>query len=227
MDHTDVEEGVAGRSARRHYELSRERRALEARDRPLLVRLLRGLSAGEQRRVARERQWAVGARGEELVAESLARRCPALLLLHDRRMPHSRANIDHIAVGATGVYVIDTKRYSGRIEVRRPLFGTPSLRINGRDRCKLIEGLAKQVGVVKAALMDFAPDVPVRGCLCFVAAPGLRSDAGLPLLRTLRIEGYPLYHPRRLARRLNSAGPLSATRAREIHAQLAERLPAA
>ena len=60
-----------------------------------------------------ERSWARGAGGEELVARALAKHCPDVAVLHDRRIPGSRANIDHIAVAATGVWVIDTKRYKG------------------------------------------------------------------------------------------------------------------
>jgi hypothetical protein len=37
-----------------------------------------------------------------------------LRVLHDRRIPGSRTNIDHLAVTATGVYVIDAKKYQGR-----------------------------------------------------------------------------------------------------------------
>jgi hypothetical protein len=36
-------------------------------------------------------------------------------------MPGSRANVDHIALAAC-VFVIDAKRYKGRIEVRKPHF---------------------------------------------------------------------------------------------------------
>ena len=79
---------------------------------------------------------ATGARGEEMLADSLVRRCPDVLLLHDRQLPGSRANIDHIAIAASGVYVIDAKRYKGKIEVQTPLFGTPKLKIAGRDRTK-------------------------------------------------------------------------------------------
>ena len=148
-------------------------------------------------------------------------------MLHDRRMPHSRANIDHIAVAASGVYVIDAKRYRGKIKVLKPLFGAQKLRIAGRDRTKLVDGLGNQVAVVKAALVDVAPDAPVRGCLCFVAPEGFMADSGLPVLRTLKINGYPLFYPRRLAKRLNSRGSLSREHARRLHARLAERLPPA
>jgi Nuclease-related domain len=224
---TGPDPGVAGRSARREYERSRERRTLAGSGRPLLLKLLLGESPAEKRLIARERRWDTGARGEELVAELLARRCPAVRLLHDRRMPRSRANIDHIAVAATGVYVIDAKRYHGKIEVRRPLFGSPKLRINGRDHTKLVDGLAKQVAVVSAAVEDVAPGIPVRGCFCFVPPEGRFADVGLPLLRTLKIRGYPLYYTRRLAKRLSRSGPISPELAGQIHAHLAERLPTA
>jgi len=31
----------------------------------------------------------------QILAELLAKRCPDIQVLHDRRMPHSKANIDH------------------------------------------------------------------------------------------------------------------------------------
>jgi hypothetical protein len=51
----------------------------------------------------------------------------------DRRIRRSRANIDHIAVASSGIWVIDAKRYNGKVEVRKPLLGTPKLIIAGRD----------------------------------------------------------------------------------------------
>ncbi len=174
--------------------------------------------------MADEKHWATGAQGEQILAESLAERCPDVPVLHDRRIPRHRANIDHIAVAASGVYVIDTKRYRGKIKVRQPLFGAPKLKIAGRDQTKLIDGLAKQVAVVQAVLEEVAPEVPVHGCLCFVAPEGFMADSGLPVLRTLKINGYPLYYPRRLARRLNHPGQLTPEQTCQIRATLAERL---
>ncbi|HEV7586130.1 MAG TPA: hypothetical protein VGO14_10165, partial [Solirubrobacteraceae bacterium] len=65
------------------------------------------------------------------------------------------------------------------------------------------------------------------GCLCFVAPEGLLADVGLPLLRTLKINGCYLYYPRKLARRLNRSGPLSPELALTIRAELARCLPPA
>ena len=159
-----------------------------------------------------------------MLAESLARRCPNVRLLHDRQMPGSRANIDHIAVARSGVYVIDAKRYRGKIEVQTPLFGKPKLKIAGRDQTKLIEGLDRQVRVVKEALADLTLDAPVSGCLCFLAPEGLLADSGLPVVRTLKIYSYPLYYPRRLAKRLNQTGPLTSDQAEMIYQDLAQKL---
>jgi len=40
-----------------------------------------------------------------------------LYFLHDRRIPPTRANIDHIVIAPTGVYVIDAKNYAGRAQL--------------------------------------------------------------------------------------------------------------
>ena len=220
--------GFAGRSARLEYERRRRRREEFA---PTGLRrtaaALFGPSAAERRRLAEERAWNDGAQGEEFVAQALAGRAPGVPILHDRRMPGGRANIDHIALAASGIYVIDTKRYKGKIEVHVPLFGSPQLRIAGRDRTKLIDGLETQVAVVSRAVEDVAPEAPIHGCLCFVAPEGLFSEVELPLLRTYKIRGYPLYHVRLLAARLNSDGPLSPSQALLIGQRLAERLPPA
>ena len=139
----------------------------------------------------------------------------------------SVANIDHIAVAPSGVYVIDCKRYKGKIEVAEPLFGKAKLKINGRDRTKLIDGLQKQVAHVRAALANVGEDVSVEGCLCFVAPEGFFVDVGLPVLRTLKINGYPLYYPKRLAKRLNQQGSITAEQAQRLQAELDRRLPPA
>jgi hypothetical protein len=222
--------GVAGRSAGREAERRRQRRLQNAPPKwslRWLIATLFGPSAKEKREIADEKNWATGAQGERLLAAELARRCPNVLMLHDRRMPNSRANIDHIAVAATGLYVIDAKRYRGAIKVVTPLFGASKLKIAGRDQTNLVDGLGKQIAVVQDALADVAPKVPVHGCLCFLAPEGFMADSGLPVLRTLKINGFPLYYPRRLAKRLNRAGSLTTEQARVVHTELANRFPVA
>jgi hypothetical protein len=224
-----IDLGVAGRSARREAERKHQRRlqAEPKRDGARLIRALVGPSAQEKRLAAEEKHWNTGGGGEELLAASLAKRSPGALLLNDRKVPGSRANIDHIAVAACGVYVVDAKRYRGKIEVHAPLFGASKLKIAGRDRTKLIDGLDRQVCVVRDALANVGAEAPVHGCLCFLAPEGLLADSGLPLLRTLSMRGYPLYYPRRLAKCLNGPGPMAPEQVSAIAAALAQQLPAA
>lgn len=142
-------------------------------------------------------------------------------------MPRSRANIDHLAVVASGVYVIDAKRYRGKIEVRAPLFGAPSLRIAGRDCTKLVGGLTAQVHTVQTGLAELAPEASVHGCFCFVAPEGTFALVRLPMLYTPEIDGFKLYSRRRLAKRLRRPGSLDAEQARALADLLAERFPPA
>jgi Nuclease-related domain len=169
---------------------------------------------------AHERVWETGAGGEEATARYLAKRCPGALVLHDRRIPRSTANIDHIAVVPGGVYVIDSKRYKNRkIRVATPLIGSQKFLIDGSDRTKLVDGLLHQVGVVSEVLSAVAPGVPVHGVFCFI-------DADVPLLGTPTIRELAVLNRRRLARRLRRKGPLGHDRIREIASELAHRLPA-
>lgn len=140
-------------------------------------------------------------------------------------MPGSRANIDHLAVAPSGVWVIDAKRYKGRIEVRKPWFRDAKLVIGGRDKSKLVEGLARQAVAVQSALDSVAPGVPVQACFCFVNPEGQSGGTKLPLLRTLSVSGYPLLHPRKLAKRLKQPGELSAEQMRLVAEALAQKFP--
>jgi hypothetical protein len=60
--------------------------------------------------------WRRGAQGERKTARLLARLEPdGWTVLHDLAVPGSRANIDHLAIGPPGVFVIDSKQYRGRL----------------------------------------------------------------------------------------------------------------
>jgi Nuclease-related domain len=61
--------------------------------------------------------WRQGARGERRTARRLRRLTRrGYVAFHDLGMPGSRANIDHLLLGPTGVFVIDSKQYTGRIQ---------------------------------------------------------------------------------------------------------------
>ena len=146
-------------------------------------------------------------------------------VFHDRQMAGTRANIDPLAIAPSGVLVIDAKRYKGKIEVRKPIFGKEKLVIAGRDKSKLVEGLRRQVDAVRSGLALVEADVAVGGCFCFVNPDGQAGGSGIPLLRTLSVDGFPLYYPRRLSKRLDRPGPLSPEQASVLAEALVELFP--
>ena len=148
-EHDNTDNGTAGASARREHARRRAAREQHARERhPQIGKLLLALTDEPQEIQA----WERGARGEELAAAALTKHVtPEVTLLHDRRIP-GRGNIDHIAIAPSGVWVIDTKRYRGRVSIQRRLIGRRRLMIAGRDQTKLIDGLERQVAAVNKAL---------------------------------------------------------------------------
>ena len=94
-------------------------------------------------------------------------------VLHDVAMPGSRANIDHVAVTTSGVFTIETKTYTGKLEVRSR---GSELWITGRNRSALLDQARRQSEVIRETLARAGkPDVPVTPVLCFV-------ETELPLL---------------------------------------------
>ena len=118
--------------------------------------------------------WAIGAEGERKLGASLDRLAESgVVLLHDRLRPGTTANIDHLAVAPTGVWVIDAKRYEGQV-AKKDVGGWFStdirLYVGRRDCTKLVAAMSKQVAAVRAALGAEWAEVPVRPVLCFVDA---------------------------------------------------------
>jgi Nuclease-related domain len=62
--------------------------------------------------------WRRGAAGERCTARRLAGlERHGWAVLHDLALPGSRANLDHLAIGPGGVFVIDSKQYRGQLQL--------------------------------------------------------------------------------------------------------------
>jgi len=62
--------------------------------------------------------WRQGAEGEERLGHRLDQLTgEGFVILHDRRVPGSPANIDHLVIGPTGVFVVDAKNFSYRLSL--------------------------------------------------------------------------------------------------------------
>ena len=215
-----VESGTAGASARREFERRKAKREERIRTKhPKLGGLMLAVSDEQQSTTA----WDIGALGEERLGKGLDRLASdTLRLLHDRRIPRSQANIDHLVVTASGVYVIDAKKYRGRphLKIEGGLFRprVERLLVGSRDCTKLVDGVLKQVDVVRGLLDD---DVPVHGVLRFV-------EADWPLIGgTFTTRGVQALWPKKLYPKLQAEGPFTADTVAEIHRKLAHALRAA
>lgn len=165
--------------------------------------------------------WERGAVGERRLGARLNRlHGENVAVLHDRRIPGSRANIDHLVVTTNRIWVIDAKHYKGRPERRAEggLFRerTERLFVAGRDRSNLIDGLLNQVSRVQQA----TGTTPVTGVLCFI-------DADWPLFETMfRLRNAYVTSPRQLTKLITKDRTGGIDPARTA-AYLAERFPAA
>jgi ribosomal protein L15 len=189
--------GVAGSSARREYErrLARDEERLRQK-----WGKLGGIAVALSDEKQSTKAWATGAVGEERLGGRLDRLVSdSIAVLHDRRIPGSKANIDHLVVTTAGVWVVDAKRYQGRPELRieggilRPK--VEKVLVGRRDCTKLVDGVLRQVRLVR----DVVGDVPVIGALCFV-------DAEWPLVGgAFATRGVHVLWPKRLAKLLTRA----------------------
>jgi hypothetical protein len=211
-----VESGTAGASARREFERRAAKREQRIRERhPKLGGLILALSDDPQSTTA----WQRGAKGEELLGrrlDELADR--GVRALHDRRIPGTRANIDHIAISSAGVFVLDAKRYKGRPALRveggilRPRVET--LTVGSRKCNPLVDGMHKQLDLVTAALGE-ASGVSVTGMLVFV-------EADWPLFGgDFTTRGIRVLWPKRAAEHLLEPGALGVDDVDGLHRTLA------
>ena len=94
--------------------------------------------------------------------------------LHDRRRRKSRGNIDHIVVARGGVYVVDSKRYRGRVRIQT-VGGRFDLRdglyVDRRD-CTALAGKVRAQAAEVAQALEHAgwQGVSVQAVLCFIGA---------------------------------------------------------
>jgi hypothetical protein len=218
-----AEAGVAGESARREG-VRRQGQKAGGKKGGVLGRVAR---IGQPARSA-STAWEKGAAGEQKLGRLLDALANdgVITVLHDRALPRSRANLDHLVVAANGVWVIDAKNYDGRVEVvdvgsaARPDL---RLQVDGRDlTAKLVQGGQWQADHVRRALDPTYSDVPLHRALCFV-------DAKRRLGHKARtIEGVLVSWEKDIGRWLRQPGPLDERFRAAIQRHLATRFrPAA
>ena len=210
--------GIAGGSAQKEYEKRHQRRE-ERIDKQWgrFAGVVKFLSDDPQS----TRAWAKGSDGERRLAAHLLRAVgDRAVLLHDRKVPGTKGNIDHLAIAASGIWVIDAKNYKGMVE-RRDLGGwfktDVRLYVAGRDRTKIADGLGWQVDAVRKALGG--ADVPVTSALCFIEAEWKL------FAKPFQQNGVWVTWAKKLAEMIAEPGPLTPDDVTHVADRLAIALP--
>lgn len=197
-----------------------DRRRERVERRPILGRLANAIDGPNTAGAA----YLKGAVGEEKFGVALdALTSQGVFVLHDRRRARTAANIDHLVIAPSGVWVVDAKRYAGlvtKVDKGGWFRSDVRLMVGGRDRTKLVEGVQKQMKDVRQLLAGTSiPDVAVHGALCFV-------DAEFRLFaKPFEVGGVLVSWGKALRERMVVPGPLDAEQCDAIHRHLAASLP--
>jgi hypothetical protein len=139
--------------------------------------------------------WQTGAEGEVRTGRLLEPlEAEGFRILHDRRIPGSRANIDHIVIGPPGIFVVETKSYSGSLQIRGG-----EVFVAGRRKNGWIAEVKREASAVETALAD---EIAAHGwtvtpviCVHRAALPWFRSE----------VQGVRIVSGKDLASRLRKA----------------------
>jgi hypothetical protein len=181
-----------------------------------------GSSSLREARIRNDSTWLKGATGEYLMGVSLEHRLnKSAKVLTDRRLPGTDANIDHIVIASSGVWIIDSKKWKGKIEYKANSMMSINNRlyVDGEDRTSKVESIYGSVIPVAQLIGDRS--IPIHPALVFIEADW--STASLPRC----IAGRPYVHddvyiapPKLLIKLINRTGPLNAESISRIAAKL-------
>ena len=137
--------------------------------------------------------WRVGAEGERRTAASLEPlREKGFVVLHDRKVKGWGGNLDHVVIGPTGMWAVETKNIAGKVVIRGDV-----LRIGGHRRDKIIDQAKQEATIIQVVLADKLDSLKLRVtpviCLHRGELPffnktvrGVRLASGRQLVRLLQ-----------------------------------------
>lgn len=163
--------------------------------------------------------WRKGARGEQKTARILRRlERRGYTVLHDRAIPGSQANIDHLVIGPSGVWVVDSKAWHRNTRISG---ARGQIWIGRRPATNLVQSAIYETRAVERALgRRLGAPVNARPVL---AVHGAR----LPRFGGLAVDGVPLLRARRVPRWISRYGdPLDPGRVDQLAAAAAATFPA-
>lgn len=157
----------------------------------IVVGLTAGIGAWWTRPAPDPDRWQRGAAGEVATARLLAELPRRFVVLHDRHPAGGRGNVDHIVIGRSGVWVVDSKVRQGGLRVRRGQVWANGHQVEVAPVAAQATRLQQALGVPVTALVAVhGPGLRRRGAV----VNGVRILPAARLTRRLR-------RGRRLARR--------------------------
>jgi hypothetical protein len=152
-----------------------------------------------------------GATGEYLMDRYLHKHLTdGEVILTDRRVPGGDANIDHVVVASSGVWIIDSKMWEGKIvyKAKSMTSAKMKLKVGGEDRTAKIQTIYNLVIPVAGVIDDRS--VPIHPAMVFVegdwgSRAALRFIGGKPYNH----EGVWLTAPIVLKKLVRGPGPLT------------------
>lgn len=115
------------------------------------------------------RSWYAGAVGEVHVSRQLEKLGDGWTVLHAVPIGRGDTDVDHLVIGPTGVYAINTKHHADS----RVWVGSKSMRVNGQPE-PYIRASGSERRKVEQALRDvLGIDIPVRSAIVIVGAKEL------------------------------------------------------
>ncbi|MBG7606206.1 MAG: NERD domain-containing protein [Actinobacteria bacterium] len=220
-----IDHGVPGQSAQREFErrVAKRERAIEEKWGTGRVGRLAKVFTGEPQSTT---AWAQGSVGEHRLGLRLSRDLADIgVVLHDRAVPGTKWNIDHLVIAPCGIWVVDAKNYKGRISRRDDGelgHEDPRVYVDGKDRTKLVSAMSWQTDTVQPILESIGfGDVPIHQALCF-------TDSEWSFFaKPFQIDDVWIIWAKRLVELAREPGPLDDQDIRTIATQLADRLPPA
>jgi Nuclease-related domain len=172
-----------------------------------------------------------GAHGEYLMGGYLSDDLdPDARVLTDRNVPgESEANIDHVVVASSGVWIIDSKKWTGEIHYRSRRFPSTDPRrylfIGGEDRTAHIAKIFRLVIPVAQVIADRT--VPVHPVMAFVEPIwGVSESLHFKSRKGPYVhEGVFLSGGRSIIGKINEPGPLSLERIEALFHKLNAAMP--
>ena len=214
--------GTPGASATRQWQLRHERHEQRVREKHKLLAPLVLRFGAEPQHAA---NWRKGAKAEVLIGSNLEDLyADGMGVLHDRRIPGTKYNVDHLVVSSAGVFVINTKHYSGLVEQRKTARGNLRLYVRNYNQTRLLDRIRWQASQVQSVLTDDRwIGVPMIPTLLFIGTDNFPRRQKHPL----QFDDVYVLWGKALGKLVRQLGPLNPAEVSELERVLALRLPSA